>query len=109
MLDSTAAYINIADGRVDFNLQNVPVDDYIEIRFFLGLDSTTNHQSPNLFAASSPLNPIINNLYWDWMDGFIFWTVEGYHYKDGQMKGTFAYHVGLDENLMRIRIKTNSK
>lgn len=109
VLDSSAAYINMADGRVDFDLQNVPEDDYTEIRFLLGVDSATNHQNPNSFAASSPLNPIINNLYWGWLDGFIFCTVEGYHYRDGQPKGAFAYHIGLDENLMRIKIKDNFK
>ncbi|MFA7326742.1 MAG: MbnP family protein [Candidatus Kapaibacterium sp.] len=65
VLDSSAAYINMADGRVSFDLPNIPEDDYTELRFLLGVDSTINHQNPNLFAASSPLNPIINNLYWD--------------------------------------------
>ncbi len=109
VLDSAAAYINMSDGRVSFELPNIPEDDYTELRFLLGVDSTTNHQDPNLFAASSPLNPIINNLHWGWMDGFIFCSVEGYHYKDGQMKGAFAYHVGLDENLMKINIQNNFK
>lgn len=108
-LNSAAAYINMAEGRLEFALPNVPEDDYSELRFLLGVDSMTNHQNPNLFAASSPLNPIINNLYWDWMKGFIFCSVEGYHYKDGQMKGAFAYHIGLDENLMNISIKNNFK
>lgn len=108
-IDSSAAYINFAEGRLDFDLENIPVGDYSEIRFLLGVDSLTNHQNPNSFSATSPLNPIINNLYWDWMDGFIFCSVEGYHYKEGQMKGAFAYHIGLDENLMRIKINKNFK
>jgi len=106
-IDSSAAYINLAEGRLSFQLRNIPEDDYTELRFLLGVDSSTNHQNPNLFAASSPLNPIINNLYWDWMDGFIFCSVEGYHYEDNALKGAFAYHVGLDENLMKINIKNN--
>ncbi len=105
ILDSSAAYINMTEGRVDFVLPNVPVGNYKEIKFLLGVDSTTNHQSQNTFPASSPLNPIINNLYWDWIDGFIFCSVEGYHYKDGQEMGSFAYHIGMDENLMQISIK----
>ncbi len=108
-IDSSAAYINFAEGRLDFDLENIPVGDYSEIRFLLGVDSLTNHQNPNSFSATSPLNPIINNLYWGWMDGFIFCSVEGYHYKEGQMKGAFAYHIGLDENLMRIKISKNFK
>ena len=35
--------------------------------------------------------------------------VEGYHFKDGQMKGAFAYHIGVDENLMKINIKNKFK
>jgi hypothetical protein len=105
IMDSSAAYINLADGRVTFELPDIPEDEYTELRFLLGVDSSTNHQNPNLFAASSPLNPIINNLYWDWLDGFIFCSLEGYHFKDGQPKGAFAYHIGLDENLMRINIE----
>jgi hypothetical protein len=104
IIDSSSAYINMAEGRVDFTLDSVPEGEYIGISFLLGVDSTTNHQNPNKFGASSPLNPIINNLYWDWMDGFIFCSVEGYHYKGGELKGAFAYHIGLDENLMQINI-----
>lgn len=104
-LDSSSAYINMTEGLVDFDLPNIPEGSYKEIKFLLGVDSTTNHQNPNSFPASSPINPIINNLYWDWMDGFIFCSVEGFHYKDDQLKGAFAYHVGLDKNLMQIRIE----
>lgn len=109
VLDSSAAYINMTEGLVDFVLPNIPVGDYKEMSFLLGVDSTTNHQNSNEFLASSPLNPIINNLYWDMIDGFIFCSVEGFHYKDGQLKGAFAYHVGLDENLMQISIKNEFK
>ena len=103
-LDSSMAYINMTEGNVTFELQNIPEGNYNGIHFLLGVDSTTNHQNPNSFAASSPLNPIINNLYWDWMDGFIFCSVEGFHYKDEELQGSFAYHIGLDENLMNIKI-----
>ena len=109
VIDSSAAYINMTEGLVDFVLPNIPIGDYKEIKFLLGVDSTTNHQSQNTFPASSPLNPIINNLYWDWIDGFIFCSVEGYHYKEGQEIGSFAYHIGMDENLMRISIKNEFK
>lgn len=109
VLDSSSAYINMADGRVSFELPNIPEDDYTELRFLLGVDSVTNHQDPNTFGASSPLNPIVNNLYWGWMDGFIFCSVEGYHYKGGQLKGAFAYHIGLDVNLMKINIQNEFK
>lgn len=104
-VDSSSAYINMTEGLVDFTLPNIPVGNYKEIKFLLGVDSTTNHQNPNSFPATSPLNPIINNLYWNWMDGFIFCSVEGFHYKDEQLKGSFAYHVGLDNNLMPISIR----
>jgi len=103
-VDSASAYINMTEGLVDFNLPNIPEGSYKEIRFLLGVDSTTNHQNPNSFPATSPLNPIINNLYWNWVDGFIFCSVEGFHYKDEELKGAFAYHVGLDKNLMQIKI-----
>jgi hypothetical protein len=106
-VDSSSAYINMSEGRVKFTLDSIPEGSYSGISFFLGVDSTINHQNPNKFEATSPLNPIINNLYWDWMDGFIFCSVEGYHYKDNELKGAFAYHIGLDENLMEISINNN--
>jgi hypothetical protein len=109
VLDSSAAYINMSEGRVDFELQNIPEGDYTEIRFLLGVDSLTNHTDPSMFPASSPLNPIINNLHWGWLDGFIFCSVEGYHSKNGEKRGSFAYHIGLDENLMNISIKNDFK
>ena len=109
VVDSSAAYVNMTEGRVDFVLPNIPVGDYKEVKFLLGVDSATNNRNQNSFVATSPLNPIINNLYWNMIDGFIFCSVEGRHYKDGQSKGTFAYHIGLDENLMQIQIKKEFK
>lgn len=107
IIDSSMAYINLAEERVSFLLDSIPEGNYSGISFYLGVDSVTNHQNPNTFSATSPLNPIINNLYWDWMDGFIFCSVEGFHYKDEVFIGAFAYHIGLDENLMEIEINSN--
>lgn len=104
-LDSVSAYINLGDDLTSFVIEDIPTGKYSELRFILGVDSITNHQNPNTFPAKSPLNPIINNLYWDWVDGFIFCSVEGYHYgEQNNLLGAFAYHIGKDENIMNIQI-----
>jgi hypothetical protein len=37
-------------------------------------------------------------MHWNWADGFIFCTIQGNSYNNGNNKG-FAYHIGRDSRL----------
>lgn len=56
-----------------FVLKDVPVENYIAMEFILGVDSTRNCSG----AQSGALNPI-NDMFWSWSQGYIFYKFEGF-------------------------------
>jgi len=103
-LDSSYAFIDFATGRIDFKLSNVVVGTYKSIEFNLGVDSLINSTDPVTFPQNSPLNPIVNDMYWNWADGFIFMSLEGLVYENSELKDAIAYHVGLNKSNIVIEI-----
>ncbi len=103
-LDSSYAFVDFGTGRVDFQLSNVEVGNYSSLTFNLGVDSLINSSDPNIFPQESPLNPIVNDMYWNWADGFIFMTLEGLIYEDSELKDAITYHVGLNKSNIIIEI-----
>lgn len=106
-LDSSYAFIDNENGRLSFNLGEVEVGSYSSISFNLGVDSLINSTDPNTFPSDSPLNPIVNDMYWNWIDGFIFLTLEGIVFENGAIKDAITYHIGLNKNQIRIKIDEN--
>lgn len=99
-------YIDPSRNRDTFTLFGVDVGDYTNITYNIGVDSTTNHSDPTLFDADHPLSLIVHNLHWGWIDGYIFFSVEGnLHYMGN--KQLFTYHLGFDRNLKTISIDQN--
>jgi hypothetical protein len=79
--------------------KNVPVDDYVAIRFGIGLDSVTNMSDPNTYPSNHPLS-ILAGTYWDWNTMYRFAMMEGTFDTTGTGNNydlTFTYHPGLDE------------
>jgi hypothetical protein len=77
-----------------FDLTNIPFGEYDSIRFYLGVDSTTNYAIDN----SGDLDPALG-LFWPWNTGYIFYMFEG-RFKKGQNNFPFAYHIGDMSNLI---------
>jgi hypothetical protein len=102
--DSSYVFIDYSTGRVDFELNEVEVGNYQSIRFNLGVDSLINSTDPNIFPQDSPLNPIVNDMYWNWVDGFIFMSIEGLIYEDSELKDAITYHIGLNKSNIVIEI-----
>lgn len=106
-LDSSYAFIDNENSRLSFNLGEVEIGSYSSISFNLGVDSIINSTDPNTFPSDSPLNPIVNDMYWNWIDGFIFLTLEGIVFDNGTIKDAITYHIGLNKNQIRITIDEN--
>jgi hypothetical protein len=93
--------IDIANA--DYSLDSVPVGNYKGFKFTVGLDSTTNHKDPTLYAASNPLSLQSPSIHWSWNSGYIFMKIEGkYDSTVAQLGGTsinqpFFFHVGTDK------------
>lgn len=68
-------------------LVGIPLGDYTEISFLLGIDSLKNY-SPSAEHVGI-LSPD-KGMYWTWNTGYIFWKLEG-GFKQNQK---FVYHIG---------------
>jgi hypothetical protein len=48
------------------------------IKFYIGVDSATNHLDPATYPASHPLSPQLPSMHWGWSSGYRFAALEGY-------------------------------
>ncbi len=69
----------------ELTINNVPDGNYTSITFMIGVDSTRNVSG----AQTGALDPL-NDMFWDWNSGYIFFKMEG----DCDQAGSFIYHVG---------------
>lgn len=83
--------IEAIDGVIpSFTIDSLPVADYTELQFYIGVDSAKNVsgvQSGDLSTA--------NNMFWSWNSGYIFVKIEGESTSVPAPDGPdFIYHVG---------------
>ncbi len=70
----------------NFRIKNVPVGNYTGIEFIIGVDSLRNCSG----AQSGALDPL-NDMFWDWSQGYIFAKLQGtYSYNNL----SYTHHVG---------------
>lgn len=75
------------------------------LTFYIGPDEVANHADPARLPVTSPLNPDINGLHWDWQGGYIFIALEGHWRTRGQKyPGGYAYHFARDANRTAISL-----
>ncbi len=99
------AYLDFGKRRTTATLSQVPVGNYQALRFSLGLPKLVNLESPTKFPAHHALNPNLNQLHWDWQQGFIFMALEGkYRRKDKSLKG-FVFHLANEQNRTPLSFK----
>ncbi|HEX5169993.1 MAG TPA: MbnP family protein [Cyclobacteriaceae bacterium] len=77
------------NGSQHIHLENVPVGDYSEISFTIGVDATTLNQS----SQTGPLNPA-DGMFWNWNSGYIFVMIEGISTNSSDPSKEILYHVG---------------
>lgn len=78
----------------------IPVGNYKELRFDLGVDENRNGQDPAQYDREHPLS-IYQGMHWDWNTGYIFLKLEGRVDSlpggNGQLDKSLLYHIGLNE------------
>ncbi len=74
-------------GGIEIVLTDIPEDDYTEITYTIGVDSTRNVSGSQTGALSTS-----NGMFWSWNSGYIFMKFEGT--SPQATSGTFAYHIG---------------
>lgn len=71
-----------------FTIKNVPLGNYVGMEFTIGVDSLRNCDG----AQTGALDPI-NDMFWDWSQGYIFAKMEGFVYNK-VVFSSFFHHVG---------------
>ena len=74
----------------EFKISNVPIGDYTDVCYTIGVDSTRNVSGAQTGALSTT-----NNMFWSWNTGYIFWKVEGTSPSvPDSLSNHFMYHLG---------------
>lgn len=98
--------IDPAESRV--NSINLPIGDYENISFMLGLSEELNAKTPNDsdLGENNPLRKATH--YWTDWNGYIFMKVQGNadFNDDGMISSdeTFIYHTGKNENAQNVSL-----
>lgn len=96
---------------VELDLDDIPAGHYHGIKFYVGIDSTTNHLDPSTYDASSPLAEQNPDMHWSWNSGYIFMRFEGSVDTTAAASGTantnFEMHLGGDTNLNDIELTSH--
>jgi hypothetical protein len=82
---------------------SAPVGEYKGLRFYIGLDSATNHQEVANLPQGHPLN--VPEMHWSWMPaaGYKFMALEGMLFQAGNDSAkVLTYHLATDALFTRI-------
>ena len=71
------------------SIPNVPAGSYTSVRFTIGVDSTHNVSG----TQTGALDPV-NDMFWNWSTGYIFFKLEGTSPASSQPSNTYIYHIG---------------
>ncbi len=74
-------------------LDSVPVGNYTQISFGIGVDATSNHTGDQ----PGDLSPN-NGMTWNWLSGYKFWVMEGEVQPTGGTAQDLIFHIGFDPN-----------
>lgn len=101
---NSVAWLDCAQPRDSFRLENIPPGEFCSLRFLVGLNTNLNHANPAKFPAGHPLNPDVNGLYWGWQGGYVFMALEGlWRNSSGELDG-WAYHLARDTNTVHVAL-----
>lgn len=97
-------YIDPAQqSKNSFQLDSIPKGNYIEISYFIGIDSARN--------IDFGLGPTIDNLNMAWPTamggGYHFIKIEGHYLNTANIKKGYAIHLGKNKNLVEIKINNS--
>lgn len=84
-------------------VEGVPVGQYDELDFAIGVDNIANYS----IDQEGDLSPN-NDMAWNWNSGYIFMKMEGWYDSSGTER-PFVYHIGRDPNFARYMMDYRSE
>lgn len=103
-LKDSVVFIDAAKNRLSGLIGELPEGAYRSLRFSVGPSPEQNHADPAQYAADHPLNPVLNNLLWDWQTGYIFMALEGRFQAAENPASGYVLHYANDWNRTWIDI-----
>jgi hypothetical protein len=93
-------------------LTNKEISHLHEVKFNVGIDSTTNHQTTDMFNARPATDVLsVQNpaMHWSWNSGYIFVKIEGMvdTDADGTPETAAEFHIGMDSYLQAVALTTH--
>ncbi|WP_299759844.1 MbnP family protein [uncultured Pontibacter sp.] len=86
------------DGKLAFELLDVPANTYNQIELSIGVDEAHNHSTDQ----EGDLDPS-NEMVWDWDTGYKFVSLMG-SYTGDTKSGFLVFHIGGDANFKTITL-----
>lgn len=83
-----------AENGTTITLKNLPIGNYSQLNFGIGLPDVTNGTTPSDYESSSPL--ALNANYWASWNSYILCKMEGDVTKTDGSIGGFLYHSGVN-------------
>lgn len=79
---------------------SIEPDDYVGVKFGLGVDNNKNNEDPTTYKEGEPLS-IYEGMHWSWNTGYIFYKLEGKYdtllNATTALRNTFFFHIGLND------------
>lgn len=104
-------YILIDPSISHQDIGEMDAQHYHMVMLNVGVDSATNKDfQPIDFADGYALAAQLNNMWWSWNAGYIFFKLEGQidHDADGTFDDVFEYHIGTDANRLDLQKMVHS-
>lgn len=104
----TILYIESTSTDLNFNIGDIPIGTYTQLRFDVGVDSALNHLDPSIYPLDHPLSFHSPNNFWTWNSGYIFMRLQAViDTSASQTIGydqNLAYHLGGDAMLRTVTL-----
>ena len=96
MLISDITLYDLAIDGDQFRITGeIPIGNYNQIKFDLGVREDYNLKDPATYPSSHPLS-ITNNMYWGWSTQYIFSKLEGFEIANNDTS-SFVIHTGTQD------------
>jgi hypothetical protein len=83
--------IKHVESKTSFVISNLPLGNYTEVEFMIGVDSLHNVSG----SQSGDLDPA-QQMFWDWNTGYIFYKLEGLYKTSSSIeRSDFGWHIGV--------------
>jgi hypothetical protein len=89
------------DGSRKFTIENVPVGEYSDIMFTIGVDAARNSGGAQTGALA------VSDMFWVWDTGYIFTKMEGR--SDQSPNKALVFHIGGNNNIKTVSPAMNGK